>query len=336
MNMPPTVPPGANVPSMTTPSAPTPGPSISAAEAVGGTAPAGGGSDVASAAPNMIGDFLGGSIARLRVASNVYRPIANRGGMKISENESPRPVDRVFVNYNYFNNVSLFPAGGSPAGSGSSFNLHRETFGFEKTFLDGDGSFGVRLPVLQSDSLANSTVDGFGDLTLIFKYALVNDCRTGDVLSAGMCVTLPTGRNVILEDGHHLDSVLFQPWGGFVYSVDRLYSIGFAGVVIPTDSRDASFMFFDLGLGYRLYQACDDNHVLTQVLPTVEFHSTIPLNHNGLDSGGDIVITNQFVMTAGVHIGLWNCTYLTVAGAIPVAGPRLFNYEILTSLNIRF
>jgi hypothetical protein len=173
-------------------------------------------------------------------------------------------------------------------------------------------------------------------VTLVFKYAFVNDCRSGDVLSAGLCLTLPTGRDIILPDNHKLDSVIFQPWAGGIMNIDRFYVLGFTGVAIPTDSRDVTFMFADVGLGYRLFTACDDDRVLTSVLPTFEFHSTIPLNHNGLDSGGDVVFSNQFVLTAGVHLGLCNRAFLTVAGAIPVAGPRPYNYEILTQLNFRF
>src|SRR5690349_18027260 len=42
--------------------------------------------------------------------------------IKIAENESPRPLDRVFVGYNYFDSLKGL---GTP-----SSDVHRETFGF--------------------------------------------------------------------------------------------------------------------------------------------------------------------------------------------------------------
>ena len=56
-------------------------------------------------------------------------------GPKISEEQSPMPRDRVFFNYNYFNNArSDCP------------NVAGRVFGFEKTFLDGAASVELRLP----------------------------------------------------------------------------------------------------------------------------------------------------------------------------------------------
>lgn len=63
--------------------------------------------------------------------------VNRNGGFKTAENESPRPQHRVFLNYNYFNNVT-------PAGPGVPLN--RSVVGFEQTFLDESSSFGVRLP----------------------------------------------------------------------------------------------------------------------------------------------------------------------------------------------
>src|SRR5262249_29857955 len=61
--------------------------------------------------------------------------LLTRGAFKIADNESPRPQDRVFVNYNYFDRIL-----------GTSVDLNRETLGFEKTFLDGNASVGMRVP----------------------------------------------------------------------------------------------------------------------------------------------------------------------------------------------
>src|SRR5205823_2792588 len=72
-------------------------------------------------------------------------PIMSRGAFKIAENESAAPQDRVFVTYNFYDNLN-----GSLRGPDQPrVDLHRETFGFEKSFLDGNASFGMRLPYLQ-------------------------------------------------------------------------------------------------------------------------------------------------------------------------------------------
>src|SRR4029077_7370206 len=68
-------------------------------------------------------------------------PIATHASFKISDVESPRPSDRVYFNYNFYSQI---PVGGVNA------DLHRELIGFEKTFKDGNASFGMRLPFLQT------------------------------------------------------------------------------------------------------------------------------------------------------------------------------------------
>jgi len=312
----------------------TPSPSNTGADNVSASSPEAGSGAVASSAPNMIGDFGIGPVGVLRGVSSSHKvPLGSRyQGVKIAENESPRPQTRVFATYNYFNQAAALP-GGSP-----TFNVHRELFGFEAAFLDGNASIGMRMPVTQQDGGGggSSQVDGFGDLTTIFKYAFVNNCQTGDVLSGGMVVTFPTGRDVVLADGTKLNGVLLQPWAGWIYNMDRLYSLGFTSVVIPTQGRDVTFYAADLGFGYRLYQACDGNSVLTQVIPIAEFHANVPLNHSGTTGGGLIGMPDQFVATGGLQIGLWNSAFLAVGLAVPVSGPRPYNYEILTQFNLRF
>jgi hypothetical protein len=75
-------------------------------------------------------------------------------------------------------------------------DVHRELFGFEKTFLDGNASFELRAPVFQV--AGNRGVEGgdFGDLTVLVKYALLHDRQSGDVLSVGLALTAPTGPGI--------------------------------------------------------------------------------------------------------------------------------------------
>src|SRR5260370_27909529 len=118
-------------------------------------------------------------------------------GFKITEDESPRPIDRVYIDFNYFDRVNeaVLQHFGSDA---FRINAYRETFGIEKTFLDGAMSIGFRLPLntLEDDSTfqeRHSTNTAIGDLSVILKFAPYNDKKTGDTFSFGLAVTAPTG-----------------------------------------------------------------------------------------------------------------------------------------------
>ena len=72
-------------------------------------------------------------------------------GLKISENQSPRPQDRVFFTFDYFSNVNgpLNQRLGAPV---RDIRVYRYIFGWEQTFDDGNASIGVRLPLDQLTS----------------------------------------------------------------------------------------------------------------------------------------------------------------------------------------
>jgi hypothetical protein len=278
--------------------------------------------------PSMIGDPGIGVAARLRgVPGNVLVPIVTRGSFKIAENESPRPQERVFINFNYLNTTNTFGPGAG------SFDLYRETIGFEKTFLDGDASFGFRVPIIQKDGLSSISMNGFGDISLLLKFAALCDHQTGNVLSGGLVVTAPSGRNPRLITGSDFNSTLLQPWVGFIYNEDRFYTHGFAAVIIPTEARDVTFLAGDLGAGYRLAQA--RGSIITAVVPTLEAHLNIPLNRGGVGSGL-VGFPDQFITTAGVHLGLCHRAFLTFGAATPLFGPRPFEFEYITQLNVVF
>ncbi len=222
-----------------------------------------------------------------------------RGDFKVAENESPRPADRVFFDYNYYSNVtgpgtsSSVPhldtttttINGNPAKVSTltpgvpnlRIDLHREVVGFEKTFLGGDASIEMRAPVVEQvgpDAIGGSD---FGDVTVVLKYAFLNDRVSGDVLSAGLAVTIPTGPGIPLPGGD-LHSTLLQPWAGYLWNFDRFYIMGFSSLAVPTDSRDLTLLFNDIGAGYKLYQA-EGARFISAIIPTLEAHVTTPLNH---------------------------------------------------------
>lgn len=291
-----------------------------------------GGDNVALATPNMIGDFIGpnGSIT-LRDPSGVTRsavvPLVARGAFKIAENESPRPVDRVYINYNYFSGL------GENDGS-SNIALHRETIGFEKTCLDGNASIGMRLPFIESSGAGN-VGSGVGDLDILLKYAVINNRETGDVLSGGVVVTAPTGRSdLFFLDNTNIHDTLIQPWLGYIFNLDDWYVHGFTSLVVPTDSRDETILFNDVGVGYWLYRSGQDQ-LITAVAPTLEAHVATPLDHRH-STTDPIVLPDWVVLTAGCSFNLHQRSTLTVGVATPVTGPQPFDLEAIVQLNFRF
>jgi hypothetical protein len=278
------------------------------------------------------------------------------GAFKIAENESPMPVDRVFFTYNNFSdlqpvtatpgvNSSLTNVVGVPGSNTTttvstsipaqrvSANLSREVFGFEKTFLDGYASIEVRVPLLQQQS----NTDGFGindigELTILGKYAFFLDRATGNVLSGGLAVTAPTGPGFVTAEGT-LHSTLLQPWLGYVWNAERFYVQAFHSVVVPTDSRDVTLLFNDVGIYYWLYRT-EPTRFVNSIVPAFEVHVTTPLNHRGAD--GALLAPDEVDLTGGVHFGLFRNTTLSLGVATPVTGPRVFSVEGFVQLNWRF
>jgi hypothetical protein len=288
----------------------------------------------------------------VEVPVNIREPFPFRGAFKVADNESPRPTDRVFFNYNFYDSVTGGGAslprfdtvsttiGGNPAlvttivpgVPAPRIDVHREIAGFEKTFLDGDASVGLRAPVVEQAGAGAVGGSDFGDVTVVLKYAFLNDRATGDVLSGGLAVTVPTGPGVPLQTGD-LHSTLLQPWVGYARNFDRFYVQGFTSLVVPTDRLDATLLCNDVGAGYALYRSAADR-LVSAVVPALEAHVTTPLNHR--DETSPIAVPDLVVLTAGSHFSLYDRGLLSVGVAVPVTGPRAFDVEALVQLNWRF
>jgi hypothetical protein len=297
------------------------------------------------------------------VARQVLVPASTRGAFNIADNESPMPVDRVFGFYNFYGGLG-FPGGPNgplavPSTSTSVTNvsgggvtttttsvnatttavpgvprtdLHREVVGFEKTFLGGNASIELRVPILQQqDASLGFGGDIVGDLTIVTKYAFYLNRATGDVFSGGLVITAPTGRAITTVDGNIRD-VLLEPWFGYIWNAERFYIQGFHSVVIPTDGRDVTLAFNDVGLYFWLWRS--PNRFLSFVVPCVEGHVTTPLNHR--DLSGDIVVPDTVAITTGIHFGLGRNSTLSLGVANPVTGPRPYNIEAFAQFNWRF
>jgi hypothetical protein len=288
--------------------------------------------------PPMIGNDLpantyNGTFLR-NFAGYGLLPQVQRGAFKISDNESPRPMDRVFAYYSYFNRVTAPAAFVTPVGvlnRNVTTDLHRETAGFEKTFLNGDASLGMRFNVVQQDGEIQD--DDFGDITIISKYALINRSRL--LVSIGLALTAPSGTaNAGGLSGGTYRSVLFQPYTGFIWNRDRLYVHGFNAIIFSTDDNDPKLTTYDIGAGYRLFQS-DNGGRLNYVIPTAEFHANLPLSKEGFANRTEFAMPDSLISTVGVHFGIGKAN-LAIGAGVPLSGPKLYDISALAQLNWRF
>ena len=259
----------------------------------------------------------------------VRLPLGSRyNGIKISENDNPRPQDRVYFGYNYFDGVNraLNPGLGR-------VDMERQTIGFEKTLLNGDASLGLRLPFVQlrGDGSIDSSV--IGDLSIIAKFAFLNTNES--VRALGLVVTAPTGGgDAILLDGFAAPhSTILQPWVGFYETLTpRLYALGFSSLIVPTDSRDVTLLSNSVTLGWWLTRSTHRGRV-TGIVPATEVHINTPLNHRSISNG--VFLQDQVNLTNGLHIVLPRAT-VAVGVNTPLVGPRPWNSEFVLTVNWNF
>jgi hypothetical protein len=171
-----------------------------------------------------------------------------------------------------------------------------------------------------------------GDLTLIGKYAIINDLDTGNLWSAGMSLTTPTGSgNAILLDGTKAPhSVLFQPWTGFVRTFNRGYLQGITSFLVPSSDRDPTLWNNSMALGYYVYRN-NDARWLNAIVPIAEVHVRTPLSKR--DPNGNVFLQDQVNLTSGVHFQVAGRAVLSSAVSVPVVGPRPWNIEAMTFVN---
>lgn len=281
--------------------------------------------------PGMFGDFL--VIAPVRTATPggvaASLPVAFASSFKIAENESPRPLDRVFLTGNFYDNVDRAVLAPGPAP-----NVYREMIGFEKTFLGGDASVGVRLPYFQMAGDPRLSETRIGDVSVLLKYAFVNNRDTGNLASGGVVLTAPTGPGLPIAGQSTVNPMYVQPWLGSVWNWKALFVQNFVSLAVPTDARDATWFFKDISVGYWLYRSNDPNRFLTAIVPDAELHLNSPLNHHG---SGSLPIGFPDVLdfTGGCYF-YFRKALLGIAAGAPLTGPKPYDFQVLINLNYRF
>jgi hypothetical protein len=316
--------------------------------------------------PNMFGDTLGVGFFFVvedaakpgQIAGNV--PISS-SSVKISEDCSPLPRDRVFFDYNHFQNALL-------TADGADIALNRYTIGAEKTFFDGNASVEIKAPIesglndVQYVNGPTSANEGtlFGMLAITPKVLLQQNDRWA--ASAGLAIGLPTSPDVELQTNQQPfrvfdDSVHLAPFLGLLLTPnDRWFSITYLQLDFDSNGnrtfvgdnpvgrlRSPTLMYVDCSVGYWLFynQPSESGvgHYLTGLAPVVELHYTTTLQ-NAEGVGGIIEPVSQRVdilnITGGLFFKIGSSAGLTVGGVAPLRtrpSDKEFDAEVLVQFN---
>ena len=240
-------------------------------------------------------------------------PGANVGRQKLTENTSPLPNDRVFVNYSHF--------AGTPLAAGG-VDVNRVTPGFEKTFFDNLMSIEMRAPfasTIGSDfttgEFGNTNETEFGNMAIWWKTLLWQDCTKS--IAAGVGASIPTADDVVVRDTNGTNilavdnkSTHFLPYVGGVWTPEpRMFISGICQFDIDTGGNsarlssyvlgqptgqlqdvgnpdDADYLFVDVQFGYWMYQNRCGNGLLRGFAPIVELHY-----NRAIDDADDVIAT---------------------------------------------
>jgi hypothetical protein len=278
------------------------------------------------------------------------------GIVKISEDNSPMPRDRVIFDYDYFSNVPLTPNG---------IPVNRYQFGLEKTFFDGWTSVEFRAPfasTLNSDGTLGTTGTNteFGNVRLALKALLLRRPKVN--ISTGMAMYLPTASDIHIRQDNGADlihinnsSVQLAPYGAILWTPnDRFFSQAWLAATIDTagnrvtvdptvfggpsnigNVRAATILSADLQVGYWVYRS--DYGVLRGLAPFVEMHyNGAVTNGAALNAGNGFFIGdvnnnfNEWIMTSGVTARLAQNGLLSIGAGAPLrnAPDRRFDYQV--------
>ncbi|QDV25554.1 hypothetical protein [Aureliella helgolandensis] len=288
------------------------------------------------------------------------------GRLKIAENFSPVPRDRVFFNYSLFNNVPLTTNGTS---------VNRFTPGFEKAFYDGLLSLEVRSPfgaTLSSDILADGVTDTqhveFGNMLFALKGLMME--RKNWLLTSGLSVSVPTADDtrVLAGDGTELlrisnEAVHVMPFLGMLYTPsDKFFAQGLMQYDIDVNGNsvsvnngtglanigsihDMTFLYLDASLGYWLKNnPRDTTNIVTGIAPIMEFHLNRSLSNADTASDGITLVQNpvqefdNLNILGGLILNIRNRSRLGFGYAVPLGNgsDRVFDSEARVTFNRYF
>jgi hypothetical protein len=334
-----------------------------------------------STTPNMIGDLPDGgyNIIADRApgigfgVSGILAVAGDDRRAKISEDSSPIPTDRVFLDFNHFDSAELTV-------DGHIIDADRSTFGLEKTFFGGACSIEVRVPINtgvranESDPVAVDGNEGtaLGNVTITSKYLFAKSTTWAS--SVGLAVNLPTAPDVsdalaqFETTTVKNDSVHLEPFVGLLLAPNsRLFSISYIqfdvdtsgspvtsqyfGGPIEYDGRfhDPTLMHVDISVGYWLYDRRAESlsslghaGIISGIAPIVELHYTTALeslSQHASSLATEFAGEDILDLTGGLSFQLAPLTNLTVAACVPLRTElrdRAFDAEAIVQFDQHF
>ena len=326
--------------------------------------------------PNMFGD-LTSTAGQLRYTSalksqTIDLPLA--GGsrrLKVSENNKPIPMDRVFFSYSHFEGaINVQPNLIDPTAN-QALPIDRYIVGAEKTFFDGWSSIEVRMPITSGVDVRNANgldlrTSSAGNLSFNLKQLLgISD---NFAWAAGLGVELPTGGDVQGDTDNDVrflvrnQAVHLLPYLGFLATpgqstfVQGYVQFDFAcnGNEVIVDRTtpqlwgvltEQNLVHLDLQGGVWLYSDLDaanltglaalvELHYVSTIQQADVIHGTVIPNHEysfGNHFGGLDLLN----LTAGLHAELWQNTTVRVGAVVPLRAfpDRFFDNELQVSVN---
>ena len=319
---------------------------------------------------NPLVSFQGFRDASKEGASLFTAPLGGAGSFNAAENNTAVPTDRVYLAYNVFFNATSTTVGFDQnfVPIQKSSDLHRYLIGFEKTFLDGNLSVDVRMPLLSSfrlDSLGlSSDLGNVGSLTIYNKVLLFRDEDTA--VATGLGVSLPTASDVttgfsgseLLVKNH---AIHLMPFIAATKNINDLWfmqsftQMNFAAsgndVLGPSGLigvyNEQNLFQVDMGLGRWLWQD-RLRPVVTGLAGVAELHYTTtvqdtdsisnPFNPNAsiLANGANRI--DLLNLTTGLQAQLGPQSNLRIGTVVPLRNQpdRVFDSELQVSFNRRF
>jgi len=294
------------------------------------------------------------------IDSNIILPGYAVGFVKLTENQSPIPRDRVYMTYSYFSNANFYP---------TKADVNRFMPGFEKTFYDGWTSVEIRTPFAATLSNNQTLAPGgqgvseyrdaqFGNISVIFK-TLIWEQRTW-ALSGGIQVMLPTANNTYLNGVNALnqpvqqvfvanESVHLMPFVGGIWApndrffnqmliqyekdangnlayVNNNFQTGITGRQLQQAGRIfyPDFLYLSFGTGYWLYK--DNTQNFTGFAPVAEIHvnqglsAYCPIEQAGYQLGPNLGIVSVTNAMVGCNFEWGERSTLTFGYVTPLGG----------------
>ena len=284
------------------------------------------------------------------------------GRVRVQDNNSAMPQDRVFLDYNYFHNVP-FTANG--------IDVNRFTPGAEKTFWDGMGSLEVRVPMgvtFSSNQFLAADPDTsqseFGNIALISKFLLTSSEQCA--VAAGLAVALPTADDyeVFGSTGTPIltvenNSVHLIPYLALLYTPTRGNCFVQSFVTVDADTNgnpvlgdvgagnleeigtwnDQTLVSASGAFGKYVYQNDSRNSCVQTVALVSEFHYTATVNDGDVVNAGPFLLGNEaqdlslLNATFGGNVRFRNCS-VTSGYTVPLtSSDRIFDGELRMFIN---